>query len=267
MIIKNLSHGHFRDAKTDYKLLGALKSPSNLSDNQLIALLPVYVQKLGGDTFGLISSTALGIFHPAFIFSTTIVAGFTIRHLNQIRKWNKEVKLRGLNLEHDWTKLVPRFAIGAALRSVIVALSFGTLDLVVDSQLFLNLAPDGTGTIMTAHQNVLAHTHLDDVQNVLGAVASNTQEHLTGNNLPIVWDHFQESIEPGYSQSLTQAVEHHSGLENHSFLAEETKVLLELNGAQAINEQLYQTVLENPANKLLLLRAGPCSFEKKSKIV
>lgn len=283
MIIKSLSHGDFRDAKSNFELLRALKKPSNFSDKQLIALLPVYAQKIGGDTCGLVISTTMSIFHPVFLLSTAINTGFTIRHLHQICKWNKEIELRGLKLKHDWTKLAPRFAIEAAVRIFIVAVSFGTLEFVVDSQLLTSLlpndihnalsnaphssTPDGSGTIMTAHQDLLAHTNLDDVQNVLGAVASHTQEYVAGNNLPIVWDHFQELIEPGYSQSLTQVVEHQPGLGNHSFLTEETKVLLQLNVGQAVNEQLYQLVLEDPANEILLLRPGTCSFEEKSKIL
>lgn len=275
MIIKNLSHGDFRDAKTNIKLRRALEKPSNLSDKQLIALYPTYVQKLGGDTCGLITSTGLSMIHPAFLLSTGINVGFTIRHLNQIRKLNKEVKLRGLKLKHDWLQLAPRFATGAAVRIFILVISFGTLDLVVGSQVLSSLLPndidsafpDASSTIMTAHPDLLAYTNLDDVQNILGAAASYTQEHVAGNDLPIVWDHTQEFIGPGYSQSLTQVVENQAGLGNYSFLTEQTKILLELNVGQAVTEQIYKTVLEDPANKILLVRAGACSFEEKSKIL
>lgn len=213
--------------------------------------------------------------HPAFLLSTGINVGFTIRHLNQIRKLNKEVKLRGLKLKHDWLKLAPRFATGAAVRIFVLVISFGTLELVVGSQVLSSLfpndiqsaLPDATGTIMTAHPDLLAHTNLDDVHNILGAATSYTQEHVAGNDFPIVWDHIEELIEPGYSQSLTQVVENQPGLGNHSFLIEQTEVLLELNVGQAVTEQIYKTVLEDPANKILLLRAGACSFEEKSKIL
>lgn len=265
-IIKDLSLGKFGDARTNFKALRDSKKLCNLSDKQLFAQLPGFVQQLGGDACGLSISIPLGIIHPGFLFSTAIGVGFTARHLNKIRKWRKEIKLRGLKVDYDWTKLLFVFAIGAGIRIIVFAATLGTLDLVVDAQFLapfipeairnaLNSAvhistPDGSGTIMTAHQDLLAHTNLDDFQHVSGAIESHTNEHVTGNNLPVVWDQFQDLAQPVDSQSLTNVVEHQPGLGNHSFGLEEMKVLVELNGGQAANEQLYKTVLEDPANKL-----------------
>lgn len=276
-IIKNISHGQFQLARTNVYLVRESKRLCHLTQEALIALLPLYVQKLAGDICGFVVSAGLcSVALPAFFLTTVINLGMITRHSCKIYNWLQEMERRGLEINLEWSRLIWRAFVGVAIKIIAILLTLNRQELMFALDFLADLFCELTVTLFPGsdrfgkavfdalykliHQLNLDHQKIHqawerinkDVRcllNPFGSTLCNDDKAEPMGKVLVtdVTTREQQQLQPsGGIESVLLALEK----ADRHFSEKDAKHAVKESMKHAAKEQLFKTAFEDPANEV-----------------
>lgn len=267
-IIKNISHGQFQLARTNVTLLKESKRLCHLTQEALIALLPLYVQKLAGDICGFVVSTGLcSVALPAFFLATVINLGMMTRHSCKIHDWLQEMERRGLELNLEWSRLIWRAFVGVGIKVIAILLTLNRQELMFALDFLADIFCEVAQTlfpgsdicgkaVFNALYKLIHDLNLDKIHHAWESIneeirclvnrfASSSCEAETMEPMSKVLMTDVTSQQPCGMENALLALEE----ADHHFLEKDAKHVVKENVKHAAKEQVYKTTFEDPASE------------------
>lgn len=277
-IVRNISHGQFQLARTNVYLLKESRRLCHLTQEALIALLPLYVQKLAGDICGFVVSTGLcSVALPAFFLSTVINLGMMTRHSCKIYNWLQEMERRGLEINLEWSRLIWRAFVGVAIKILAILLTLNRQELIlaldfladffceVAQTLFPGSDICGKAVFNTLYE-LIHDLNLDKIHHAWERINKGIRSLLNPFNLSPCEAEKTEPIRKVLTtdaaitqQQQQQQQQPCGGVENallaleeadHHFSGKNAKGVVKENIKHAAKDQVYKTAFEDPANEV-----------------
>ena len=270
-IVRNISHGRFQLARTNVYLFKESRRLCHLTQEALIALLPLYVQKLAGDICGFVVSTGLcSVALPAFFLSTVINLGMMTRHLCKIYNWLQEMERRGLEINLEWSRLIWRAFVGVAIKIIAILLTLNRQELIFAldflADLFCEVAQTlfpgsdlcGKAVFNTLYE-LIHDLNLDKIHHAWERINKEIRSLINRFDLS---PSEAEKTEPITKVLMTDAAntqQQYGGVENallaheeadHHFSGKNAKGVVKENIKHAAKDQVYKTAFEDPANEV-----------------
>lgn len=266
-IFKNISHRQFKLARTNVYLLRESRRLCYLTQEALIALLPLYVQKLAGDICGFVVSAGLcSVALPAFLLTTVINLGLMTRHSFKIYNWLQEMERRGLEINLEWSRLIWRAFVGVAVKIVTILLTLNRQELIfafdflsdVFCEITQSLFP-GSGifgkAVINAFYKLIHDVNLDKSHRAWERLHKGIRGLINyfGSSL-------FEAEEPRVKLLVTDVATQHQpceGMENalvalekvdFHLLGNDARHAVKENVKHVAKEQVYKTTFEDPVN-------------------
>lgn len=270
-IVRNISHGRFQLARTNVYLFKESRRLCNLTQEALIALLPLYVQKLAGDICGLVVSTGLcSVALPPFFLSTVINLGMMTRHLCKIYNWLQEMERRGLEIKLEWSRLIWRAFVGVAIKIIAILLTLNRQELIFAldflADFFCEVAEthfpglDLCGKVVFNPLYELIHDlNLEKIHHAWERINKEIHSLINPSDLSpceaekteqirkvVMTDAASTQQQCGDAENALLALE----LADHHFSRKNAKGVVEEIIKHAAKDQVYKTAFEDPANEV-----------------